>query len=135
REHDRQVLALGQTQTWGQPEGAPAGERQYVSRKTPFRDGRGNMVGLISICREVTEEERLRTELAEATAAMELEVQARQRAEEAVREWQAQQRAGEEQAAELARAASLLQQETVARQRAEESLRAVEARLQAADTP
>jgi PAS domain S-box-containing protein len=134
REHDLQVLTCGQAQIGEQGEFAPDSQRAYVTRKSPFRDGRGIVAGLISVYRDVTEEKRLKTELAKVNAALELEVQARQRADEELRQCQARQQSCAEQAAELTRVTSQLQDETLARQRAEERFRDAEAQLRAGET-
>jgi PAS domain S-box-containing protein len=118
----------------GEPDGlAPDSERAYVTRKLPFRDDQGNLAGLVTVCREVTQEKRLKTELVKVNAALELEVHARQRAEEEVRQGQAQRQSCEKQATELTRVTAQLQDEMTARQQTEERFREVEAQLHAGE--
>ncbi len=62
----------------------PDGQSDYVSRKRELRDGQGNVVGLLSVCREISGEKRLQGELTRAKTALDKEVQTRQRVEEAL---------------------------------------------------
>lgn len=90
-----------------QGEGSPDRLRQYVSRKTPFRDDRGKVVGSISVCRETTEER------------LESETVARQRAEERLRDAETRLEALTAKAAELEKAKAFLEQGMQGRRSAE----------------
>jgi PAS domain S-box-containing protein len=109
-------------------------QRAYITRKTPFQDFQGNIAGLITVCRDVTEENRFKTDLVKANAATALEAQTRQRTEEDLRHCQARLQSCDEQAACLTRVTSLLQDETAARQQTEERLREALAQVHAGET-
>jgi PAS domain S-box-containing protein len=65
-EHDRAVMAGGRTETFEDVGTAAGATRTYLSTKGPYRDGQGNVIGLIGISRDITErkqaERRLRAE-------------------------------------------------------------------------
>jgi PAS domain S-box-containing protein len=126
--------ASGQAQPCDLDHCASDSLRAYVTRKVPFRDDPENLAGVVTICREVTEEKRLKTDLVKANAALEVEGQARLRAEEELRHCRARLQSCEAQAADLTRVTSLLQDETAARQQAEERLREAQAQFHAGET-
>src|SRR5262249_55471640 len=53
-ERDRRVMAAGVTETAEEELTAAGVTRVYQATKGPYRDGRGNVVGLIGISRDVT---------------------------------------------------------------------------------
>jgi PAS domain S-box-containing protein len=62
-EHDRQILAGGQTQTLEDVGKAAGVTRTYLSTKGPYRDGHGTIIGLIGISRDITERKQAQRRL------------------------------------------------------------------------
>jgi PAS domain S-box-containing protein len=62
-ERDREVVQSGEMQTY--EEGGTAGgvARIYLSNKGPFRDPNGEIVGLLGICRDITDRKRAEEEI------------------------------------------------------------------------
>jgi two-component system, cell cycle sensor histidine kinase and response regulator CckA len=62
-ERDRSILQAGETQTY--EEGGTAGgvSRVYLANKGPFRDVNGEVVGLLGICRDITDRKRAEQEM------------------------------------------------------------------------
>jgi two-component system, cell cycle sensor histidine kinase and response regulator CckA len=60
---DREVVQSGTMQTY--EEGATAGgvTRVYLSNKGPFREANGEIVGLLGICRDITDRKRVEEEI------------------------------------------------------------------------
>lgn len=87
-----------------------AGDLRWVSTtKVPLRDGHGNIVGLVGMCRDITGHKRSDELLREAHDELEMRVL--------------------ERTAELAKANTILQTEIVERKQADQALRESEARL------
>ncbi|HEV3162654.1 MAG TPA: PAS domain S-box protein, partial [Isosphaeraceae bacterium] len=107
-EHDRRVLDSGHTETY-EWEGTAAGvTRMFLDTKGVYRDGRGNIIGLIGISRDISERKRAEEALRRAHDELELRVR--------------------ERTAELAQANEALKAEIVERRRAEQGLRDSEER-------
>ena len=54
-DHDRRVMAAGETQTYEEVATAMSVTRTYLSTKGVYRDQQGNILGLIGISRDITE--------------------------------------------------------------------------------
>jgi two-component system CheB/CheR fusion protein len=61
---DRQVMASGEARTYEEMATAAGVTRTYLSMKGPYRDARGNVIGLIGISRDITERKRAEEERA-----------------------------------------------------------------------
>ena len=55
RERDRVVLASGEAQTYEEPATAAGVTRTYLATKGPYRDPDGQVIGLLGICRDITD--------------------------------------------------------------------------------
>jgi two-component system, cell cycle sensor histidine kinase and response regulator CckA len=67
-EHDRRVIAGGRPEVFEETLTVPgtATTRTFLSTKSPFRDARGTVIGVIGIARDVTELKRLEAQFYEA---------------------------------------------------------------------
>ncbi|MGA2346035.1 MAG: PAS domain S-box protein, partial [Candidatus Sulfotelmatobacter sp.] len=57
-ERDRRILESGETQTFEEGGTAAGVPRIYLANKGPFRDASGKVVGLLGICRDITDRKR-----------------------------------------------------------------------------
>ena len=55
---DRQVLQSGDVQTYEEPGTAAGLSRLYLATKGPYRDANGEVIGLLGICRDITDRKR-----------------------------------------------------------------------------
>jgi len=62
-ERDRKVLQSGETQTYEEFGTAAGVTRLYLSTKGPFRDTNGQVIGLLGICRDITDRKRAEEEI------------------------------------------------------------------------
>jgi PAS domain S-box-containing protein len=62
-EHDRVVIESGQSLTVEEVFPAAAGPRTYLTTKSPLRDERGAIVGLVGVATDITERKRAEREL------------------------------------------------------------------------
>jgi PAS domain S-box-containing protein len=62
-ERDRKVVQSGETQTYEEFGTAAGVTRLYLSTKGPFRDPGGQVVGLLGICRDITDRKRAEEEV------------------------------------------------------------------------
>jgi two-component system, cell cycle sensor histidine kinase and response regulator CckA len=60
---DRKVLAAGETRTFEEFGTAAGVTRLYLSTKGPFRDPGGQVIGLLGICRDITDRKRAEEEV------------------------------------------------------------------------
>jgi two-component system cell cycle sensor histidine kinase/response regulator CckA len=60
---DRKVVASGKTQTYEELGVADGVARIYLSTKGPYRDSNGDIVGLLGICRDITDRKRAEEEI------------------------------------------------------------------------
>jgi PAS domain S-box-containing protein len=62
-ERDREVVRSGEMQTYEEAGTAGGVARIYLSNKGPFRDPNGEIVGLLGICRDITDRKRAEEEI------------------------------------------------------------------------
>jgi PAS domain S-box-containing protein len=62
-EHDRSVLAEGKTQVFEELAIVNGKVSTYLSTKTPYRDGAGNIIGIIGVAQDITERKEREIEL------------------------------------------------------------------------
>src|SRR6266545_307035 len=72
--HDRRVMESGVAATKEHELRAGGVTRTYLSSKAPYRDGHGNVIGLIVNCHETTERKRAEEALRQANARLDLAV-------------------------------------------------------------
>jgi PAS domain S-box-containing protein len=112
--NDRIVLESGRSQAIEEVVQTPDGLRTYLSTKTPYRNSKGEVIGIFGIARDITE--RKQAEIALQEKQEELEVQAEEL---------------EAQAEELRTNNEELQTQIEERRRVEEALRDSKAKLEA----
>ncbi|MGH9494516.1 MAG: PAS domain-containing protein [Candidatus Sulfotelmatobacter sp.] len=62
-ERDKKVLQSGETQTYEEFGSAMGVTRLYLATKGPFRDPGGQIIGLLGICRDITDRKRAEEEI------------------------------------------------------------------------
>src|SRR5271165_5786674 len=62
-ERDRRILESGETQNYEEGGTAAGVPRIYLANKGPFRDASGKVVGLLGICRDITDRKRAEEEM------------------------------------------------------------------------
>jgi PAS domain S-box-containing protein len=62
-ENDRRLLESGKPQSFEEVVDTPEGRRVFLSTKAPWRDGQGDIIGLIGISRDITAEKELKERL------------------------------------------------------------------------
>ena len=62
-ERDREVIAGGETKTYEEFATAAGNTRLYLATKGPFRDAGGQIIGLLGICRDITDRKRAEEEI------------------------------------------------------------------------
>ncbi len=62
-ENDRRIIESGRMETVEETVFLPEGNRIYLSTKAPFRDEYGNIVGIIGLARDITEQKLMMEEL------------------------------------------------------------------------
>jgi two-component system sensor histidine kinase/response regulator len=72
--HDQRVMASGISDTDEKELTAGGVTRTYLASKSPFRDGQGNIIGVIGICHDITERKRTEETLHQANELLELAV-------------------------------------------------------------
>ena len=60
---DRTVLQSGEVQTYEEPGTVAGVTRLYLATKGPFRDPNGEVIGLLGICRDITDRKRAEEEI------------------------------------------------------------------------
>jgi PAS domain S-box-containing protein len=64
--NDRRIMLSGEPETVEEAVSTPSGTRYYLNKKVPRRDVAGNVIGLISTARDVTEQKRAEAALRES---------------------------------------------------------------------
>jgi PAS domain S-box-containing protein len=62
-ERDRLVIQSGEVQTYEEPGAAAGISRLYLATKGPYRDPNGQVIGLLGICRDITDRKRAEEEM------------------------------------------------------------------------
>src|SRR5207244_87420 len=62
-DNERLVLEAGETMIVEAPLNTPAGERTYLTTKSPLRDEQGRVIGLIGVATDITERKQAQREL------------------------------------------------------------------------
>jgi PAS domain S-box-containing protein len=65
-ENDRRVMASGRIERVEETVSGPEGARTFLSTRSPLRDVRGNVVGVIGVATDISERKRVENELREA---------------------------------------------------------------------
>ncbi|MDB5905829.1 MAG: Two-component regulatory system protein containing hybrid kinase and response regulator domain, partial [Betaproteobacteria bacterium] len=65
-ENDRRVMASGRIERVEEAVSGPEGARTFLSTRSPLRDVRGNVVGVIGVATDISERKRMENELREA---------------------------------------------------------------------
>ena len=66
REHDQHVMSLGRSSTYEDHDVIAGREHTFLTTKSPYRDAAGNLIGVIGIAREVTDQRLAAQALREA---------------------------------------------------------------------
>ena len=66
REHDLQVMKLGQGEVMEETVPTPHGYRTFLSSKAPYRNASGDIIGITGISRDITERKRIEEQLRQA---------------------------------------------------------------------
>ncbi len=74
-ERDRVVVASGETQTYEEFGTAAGVTRLYLATKGPFRDASGKVVGLLGICRDITDRKRAEEEIQQSQQRLRIHVE------------------------------------------------------------
>jgi two-component system, cell cycle sensor histidine kinase and response regulator CckA len=72
---DREVVQSGKVQTYEEFGTAAGVTRLYLSTKGPFRDPDGQVVGLLGICRDVTERKRAEEEIRQSQQKLQMHIE------------------------------------------------------------
>ena len=72
RENDRRTQEIGQARTYEETGTSNGIMRSFLATKAPYRDAAGNIIGIVGISRDITEQKKLRSQLeqSERLAAM-----------------------------------------------------------------
>jgi two-component system, cell cycle sensor histidine kinase and response regulator CckA len=74
-ERDREVVQSGKTQTYEEFGTAAGVTRLYLSTKGPFRDPSGHAVGLLGICRDITDRKRAEEEIHQSQQKLQMHIE------------------------------------------------------------
>jgi len=74
-ERDRQVVQSGATQTYEEFGTAAGVTRLYLSTKGPLRDPNGHVVGLLGICRDITDRKRAEEEIRQSQQKLRMHIE------------------------------------------------------------
>ena len=73
--HDQRVMMSGIADTDEKELTAGGVTRSYLASKAPYRDGQGNIIGIIGVCHDITERKRAEEGLRKANQRLELALQ------------------------------------------------------------
>jgi PAS domain S-box-containing protein len=65
-DHDKRVMSSGRIERIEEAVSTPDGAKTYLSTKSPLRDVRGNVIGVIGVATDISERKRMENELREA---------------------------------------------------------------------
>ena len=74
-ERDRQVVQSGETQTYEEFGTAAGVTRLYLATKGPFRDPGGKVIGLLGICRDITDRKRAGEEIRQSQEKLRMHIE------------------------------------------------------------
>jgi two-component system cell cycle sensor histidine kinase/response regulator CckA len=74
-ERDRKVVQSGQTQTYEEFGTAAGVTRLYLATKGPFRDPDGEVVGLLGICRDITDRKRAEEQVRQSQESLRIHIE------------------------------------------------------------
>ena len=75
RERDRKVVQSGHTQTYEEFGTAAGITRLYLATKGPFRDPGGEVIGLLGICRDITDRKRAEEEIRSSQESLRMHIE------------------------------------------------------------
>ncbi|HET6180753.1 MAG TPA: PAS domain S-box protein [Candidatus Sulfotelmatobacter sp.] len=74
-ERDRKVVQSGETQTYEEFGTAAGVTRLYLATKGPFRDPNGQVIGLLGICRDITDRKRADEEIRQSQQKLRIHIE------------------------------------------------------------
>ena len=74
-ERDRRILRSGETQTYEEFGTAAGVTRLYLATKGPFRDPGGKVIGLLGICRDITDRKRAGEEIRQSQEKLRIHIE------------------------------------------------------------
>jgi len=74
-ERDRLVVQSGEVQTYEEPGAAGGVSRMYLATKGPYRDPSGQAIGLLGICRDVTDRKRAEEEMRQSQQKLRIHIE------------------------------------------------------------
>lgn len=74
-ERDRKVVESGETQTYEESGTAAGVTRLYLSTKGPYRDPNGRVIGLLGICRDITDRKRAEEEIRQSQQKLRMHIE------------------------------------------------------------
>jgi len=74
-ERDREVIAAGETQTYEEFGTAAGVTRLYSATKGPYRDSSGAVIGLLGICRDITDRKRAEEEIRQSQQKLQMHIE------------------------------------------------------------
>jgi PAS domain S-box-containing protein len=75
-EHDRLVMESAQVAVFEEQLSLPEGKRTFLATKSPYRDERGNVIGMIGVATDITEHKQIQEKLTQQARLLELTYEA-----------------------------------------------------------